>query len=69
MEEEEPMDSQDIPYLLKRACAHRAMALVAKSIEARCIHHQFVKRYQHLLAGIRHAQLPVIHSVPERQAA
>ena len=57
------MDIQNISYLLKRAGSHRAMALDARSVEARCIHHQFVKRYQRLLAGIRQAREPIAHSV------
>lgn len=57
------MDAQDIPYLLKRVCSHRAMALIARSVEAQHIHHQFVKRYQRLLVGIRHAREPVTHRV------
>ena len=63
------MDTQDIPYLLKRACSHRAMALVARSVEARRIHHQFVKHYQRLLVGIRLAREPVTHRVRELLAA
>jgi len=59
------MNTQDIPYLLKRACSHRAMTLAARSIEARCVHHQFVKRYQRMPVGIRRARAPVVHSVRE----
>lgn len=63
------MDIEDISYLLKRACFHRAMVLDARSVEARCIHHQFVKRYQRVLVGIRHRREPVAHRVRELLAA
>lgn len=63
------MDGRDIPYLLKRACSHRAMALAARSVETRRIHRQFVKRYQQLLAGIRRARQHVAHRVRELLAA
>lgn len=55
------MDKLEIPYLLKRACAHRLLGQVAKCSEARSIHRQFVKNYQGLLLAIRHTRLsPVI---------
>ena len=63
------MDIQDIPYLLQRACSHRAMAQAARSVEARCIHDQFVTRYQALLLKIRQAREPVTHSVRELLAS
>ena len=55
------MDKSEIPYLLKRACAHRLLGQVAKCIEARSIHRQFVKSYQGLLLEIRRARVsPII---------
>jgi hypothetical protein len=63
------MGIKDISYLLKRARSHRALALAARSVEARCIHHQFVKRYQRVLVGIRHGREPIAHPVQELLAA
>jgi hypothetical protein len=47
------MDALEIPYLLKRARAHRRLSQIAKSGEARLIHRQFVNSYQALLVAIR----------------
>lgn len=50
------MNECDIPYLLRRARAHRLQAAAAKCTEARVIHRRFVKNYQRLLADIRRGQ-------------
>ena len=50
------MDTVEIPYLLKRARAHRLLGRGATSGEARSIHRQFVRNYQTLLLGIRRAR-------------
>lgn len=60
------MDSYDIPYLLKRAHAHRLLAAAANCSEVNCVHRNFVKSYQRVLAEIRRDQLHErrIHSSP-----
>lgn len=50
------MDDPEISYLLRRCCAHRALAHAAACAEARCIHQEFVSRYQRLLLGLRRAR-------------
>lgn len=50
------MNEFDIPYLMRRASAHRSQAAAAKCSEARLIHRRFVKNYQRLLADIRRGQ-------------
>lgn len=50
------MNESDIPYLLRRAHAHRSQAAAAKCPEARLIHRRFVKNYQRLLTDIRRGQ-------------
>ncbi|WP_157215260.1 hypothetical protein [Flavisphingomonas formosensis] len=54
------MDKLEIPYLLKRACAHRLLGQVAQCTEARSIHRTFVKNYQGLLLTIRRMRMPPI---------
>lgn len=54
------MEKLEIPYLLKRARAHRLLGQVAKCSEARSIHRQFVKNYQGLLLAIRRKRLPPV---------
>jgi uncharacterized protein YqjF (DUF2071 family) len=51
------MDTVEIPYLLKRARAHRRLGQVATCREARSIHRQFVRNYQNRLVAIRHGRL------------
>ena len=51
------MDADDIPYLLKRACAHRLLTREAKCGEARSIHRQFVRNYQRRLVAIRRSRI------------
>ena len=47
------MNTVEIPYLLRRARAHRLLGRVATCGEARSIHRQFVRNYQTLLLAIR----------------
>jgi len=51
------MNTIEIPYLLRRARAHRLLSQVATSGEVRSTHRQFVRNYQCLLLGIRQARL------------
>lgn len=52
------MNVIDIPYLLQRASFHRHMERTAECSEARCAHHQFVKRYQQQLLSLRRMKRP-----------
>ena len=63
------MDTKDIPYLLRRAQFHRGMERTTECNEARCAHHQFVKKYQNQLLAIRRAGKPSIRVLRELETA
>lgn len=63
------MDDPEISYLLRRCCAHRALARVATCAEAHSVHQEFVRRYQHRLLTVRRARATATPTCQERLAA
>lgn len=63
------MDDPEISYLLRRCCSHRTLADVTACAEARCIHQQFVRSYQHRLLALRRARAMATPLYQERLAA
>jgi len=63
------MDNSDITYLLGRCCSHRSLASLTASAEARRVHQEFVRRYQHRLLALRRARATATPSYQEQLAA